>query len=122
MPIQITQVEPGIYLNTWVGHVTMDDVLQSERDGEALLRVDETRVVLVNDLSQVTHVPMDLKALRRVAENNPHVVALLVVNAPSIVRVVGAAQAQTVKWRVEFFDDLERAFERGRTLLREENT
>lgn len=119
MPIEIAQVEPGLYLNKWVGHVTMDEVLQSERQGAALMGADETRVVLVNDLSDVTNLPMDLKALRRVAESNPQVIALLVVNAPGIVRLVGEAQAKTLSWTVEFFNDVEGALERGRALLRE---
>lgn len=107
----------GLYLNTWIGHVTMEDVLASEREGAALLTADETRVVLVNDLSQVTHLPLDVKALRRVAENNPQVIALLVVHAPNIVRLMGEAQARTVDWQIEFFEDQEHAIERGRALL-----
>jgi methionine synthase I (cobalamin-dependent) len=119
MPIRITQVEPGLYLNTWIGHITMDDVLQSEREGAAMMTEGETRVVLVNDLSDVTHLPVDLKALQRVTENNPQVIALLVVNAPGIVRLMGEAQAKLVKWQIAFMDDLERALEEGRALLRE---
>ncbi len=117
MPIQITRIAPGLFLNTWIGHITMDDVLQSEREGAAALSADETRIVLVNDLSAVTHLPMDVKALRRVAESNPQIIGLLLVKAPGIVRLMGEAQAKTVNWHVEFLDDLDTALERGRELL-----
>lgn len=119
MPIQIARVEPGLYLNTWVGHITMADVLQSEQDGVAALNPDETRIVLVNDMSAVTHLPMDVKGLRRVAESNPQIRALLLVKAPGIVRLMGEAQAKTIKldWLVEFFDDLDSALARGQAIL-----
>jgi hypothetical protein len=121
MPIEITHVESGVYLNRWIGHVTLDDVQQSEQEGVKLLRPDEPQVVLVNDLSDVTKLPLDLKALRRVVEKNPQVIALLVVNAPPIVRLAGEAQAKTVTWHIEFFDALDAAYERARALLANTN-
>src|SRR5262245_19760815 len=119
MPIETTRIESGIYLNRWIGAVTMDDVLQSEQSGAKNLRSDEPHVVLVNDLSDVTKVPMDAKALRRVVENNPQVIGLLIVNAPVLLRMMGAAQARSVSWIVEFFDVLDMAYERARVLLAE---
>lgn len=119
MPIETTRIENGIYLNRWVGAVTMEDVLQSEQNGAKNLRSDEPRVVLVNDLSEVKKVPLDIRALRRVVENNPQVIALLIVNAPALLRMVGEAQAKSVSWIVEFFDALDEAYERARGLLTE---
>lgn len=119
MPIETTRIENGIYLNRWIDAVTMEDVLQSEQNGMKNLRSDEPRVVLVNDLSEVKKVPLDTKALRRVVENNPQVVALLIVNAPALLRMVGEVQAKSVSWIVEFFDALDAAYERARGLLTE---
>jgi hypothetical protein len=121
MPIEITHVESGVYLNRWIGHVTLDDIQQSELEGTKLLRSDEPQVVLVNDLSDVTKLPLDLKALRRVVEKNPQVIALLVVDAPPIVRLAGEAQARTVTWYIEFFETLDAAYERARALLANTN-
>lgn len=119
MPIETTRIENGIYLNRWIGAVTLDDVLQSEQRGAKNLRTDEPRVVLVNDLSEVTKVPMDAKALRRVVENNPQVIGLLIVDAPMLLRMMGEVQAKSVSWIVEFFDALDAAYERARVLLAE---
>ncbi len=119
MPIETTRIENGIYLNRWIGAVTMDDVLQSEQSGATNLHPDEPRVVLVNDLSEVKKVPLDTKALRRVVENNPQVIGLLIVNAPALLRMVGEAQAKSVSWTVEFFDALDVAYVRARVLLAE---
>jgi len=119
MPIETTRIENGIYLNRWIGAVTMEDVLQSEQNGIKNLRSDEPRVVLVNDLSDVRKVPLDTKALRRVVENNPQVIGLLIVNAPMLLRMAGEAQAKSVSWTVEFFDALDAAYERARGLLAE---
>lgn len=116
MPIETTRVEAGVYLNRWIGHITLDDILASEREGERLITPDEKRIVLVNDLSAATRLPLDLKALRRIAELNPQIIALLVVNAPALVRMAGEAQAKLVSWRVEFFDSLDVALERARSL------
>jgi hypothetical protein len=119
MPIETTRIENGIYLNRWIGAVTMEDVLQSEQSGTQNLRPDEPRVVLVNDLSEVSKVPLDTKALRRVVENNPQVIGLLIVNAPVLLRMVGEVQAKSVSWIVEFFDAMDAAYERARVLLAE---
>jgi hypothetical protein len=119
MPIETTRIENGIYLNRWIGAVTMEDVLESEQNGTTNLRADEARVVLVNDLSEVKKVPLDTKALRRVVENNPQVIGLLIVNAPVLLRMAGEVQAKSVSWIVEFFDALDAAYERARGLLTE---
>jgi hypothetical protein len=119
MPIETTRIENGIYLNRWIGAVTMEDVLQSEQRGIKMIGADEPRVVLVNDLSEVSKMPLDTKALRRVVENNPQVIGLLIVNAPVLLRMAGEAQAKKVSWIVEFFDVLDSAYARARVLLAE---
>ncbi len=117
MPVDITRIAPGLFLNRWSGQVTLAEVMQAEQDGLRLLQPDETRVVLVNDLSAASKFPMDLKALRRITETNPHIIALLVVDAPSMIRMVGEVQAKTLNWLVEFHNTLEQALERGHALL-----
>lgn len=117
MPVEITRIESGLYLNRWHGQVTLAEVMQAEQDGLQMLQPDETRVVLVNDLSAASKFPMDIKALRRIAETNPHVVALLVVDAPSMIRMVGEAQAKSLSWIVEFHDTLDTALTRGHEIL-----
>jgi hypothetical protein len=121
MPIITTRIQPGLFLNQWQGHITMQDVLASEHDGLRLLQPDETRVVLVNDLSAAETFPADIKALRRIAETNPHLVAVLVVAAPGMIRMVGEAQARTISLIVEFYATLDEALTRGRELLAEDN-
>ncbi len=117
MPVEITRIESGLYLNRWHGQVTLAEVMQAEQDGLHMLQPDETRVVLVNDLSAASKFPMDIKALRRIAATNPHIVALLVVDAPSVIRMVGEAQAKSLSWIVEFHDTLDTALARGREIL-----
>lgn len=117
MPIEIKRIAPGLFLNRWQGDVTMADVTQSEQTGVQMLLPGETRVVLVNDLSAVGRFPVDVRALRRVVEANPHVIALLVVDAPSILRMAGEAQAKRIEWVVEFYDTLDDALARGQALL-----
>ena len=118
MPIETERLESGLYLNRWQGDITLDEIHASETQGAALMQQHgEEKVVLVNDLTDIRKVPMDLKALRRVVENNPQVVALLVVNAPSMMQMYGQAQAQTVPWIIDFFDTMDEALSRGRDLL-----
>jgi hypothetical protein len=59
-------------------------------------------VVLVNDLADAERVPGDVRALRRIAADNPHVLALLVVSAPAVLRMVAEAQAASAPWQVGF--------------------
>lgn len=120
MPIETTRITARLYLNRWQGHVTMAEVIESEQQGLQMLAPDETRVVLVNDLSAATQFPTDIKALRRIADTNPHILALLVVDAPSMIRMVGEAQAKSINWIVEFYATLEEALQRGRELLNDD--
>ena len=117
MPIDTTRIQAGLFLNRWQGDVTMREVLESEKNGINMLQPDETRVVLVNDLSAANRFPTDIRALRRIAETNPQLIALLVVDAPSMVRMVGEAQAKNLSLLVEFYDTVEEALARGQDLL-----
>ncbi|MBZ0294389.1 MAG: hypothetical protein K8L99_17635 [Anaerolineae bacterium] len=117
MPIETTRIAPGLFLNRWQGDVTMAHVTQAEQVGAQMLLPEETRVVLINDLSAADRFPTDIRALRRITETNPRVIALLVVDAPSMIRMVGEAQARQVQWIIEFYDTLGDALERGRVLL-----
>lgn len=118
MPVETTRAERGLYVNRWLGAVTLDDIAQAAQAGGALMQAHgETRVVLVNDLGAVGRLPADTRALRRIAADNPQVIALLVVNAPSIVRLVAEAQAASAPWPIGFYDTVEAACAQGRGLL-----
>ena len=117
MPIDTTRIQTGLFLNRWQGDVTTSEVLESEKNGINMLQPDETRVVLVNDLSAANRFPTDIRALRRIAETNPQLIALLVVDAPSMVRMVGEAQAKNLRLLVEFYDTIDEAFERAKAIL-----
>lgn len=118
MPIETERLDTGLYLNRWQGDITLAEIHTSEAQGAALMQQHgENKVVLVNDLTDIGKVPLDLKALRRVVENNPQVIALLLVNAPSMMQMFAQAQAQTVTWIIDFFDTMDEAVNRGRDLL-----
>lgn len=118
MPIETARVERGLYVNRWLGAVTLADIAQVAQAGRALMQAHaETRVVLVNDLGAAERLPADMRALRRAAADSPQVIALLVVNAPSLVRAVAEAQAASAPWPVGFFDTVEAACAHGRGLL-----
>lgn len=118
MPIETERLDHGLYLNRWQGDITLDEIRASEARGAGLMQQHgEAKVVLINDLTDIRKVPLDLKALRRVVENNPQVIALLIVNAPSMLQMYGQAQAQTVPWIIDFFDTIDAAVSRGRDLL-----
>ena len=118
MPIETTRLGHGLYLNRWLGAVTLDDIAQSAQAGGALMRAHgEARVVLVNDLADAERLPGDVRALRRIAADNPHVLALLVVSAPAVLRMVAEAQAASTLWQVGFFETVDEACAHGRALL-----
>ncbi len=117
MPIETTRIQTGLFLNRWLGDVTLDEIIESEKNGLQMLQPDEKQVVLVNDLSAANRFPTDIRALRRIADTNPQIMALLVVDAPSMIRMVGEAQAKNLSWIVEFYETLDEALARGRVLL-----
>lgn len=120
MPVEIARVERSLYLNRWLGAVTLDDVMQAAQAGRALMQLHaEAQVVLVNDLESVERLPADARLLRRMAADNPQIIALLVVSAPSVVRLMAEAQAASAPWQIGFFDTVEAACAHGRGLLRE---
>lgn len=118
MPIETTRLGHGLYLNRWLGAVTLDDIARSAQAGSALMQAHgEARVVLVNDLADVERLPGDVRALRRIAADNPHVLALLVVSAPAVLRMVAEAQTASAPWPVDFFETVDDACAHGRALL-----
>lgn len=122
MPIETMRIDHGLYVNRWTGDVTIDDIAQAASVGIGLMQTHgETRVVLVNDLSAVARLPVDARALRRIAADNPHVVALLVVDAPVMVRMVAEAQAASAPWQIAFCETLDAAYAQGRALLADVN-
>lgn len=118
MPIETTRLGHGLYLNRWLGAVTLDDIAQSAAAGSALMQAHgEACVVLVNDLADAERLPGDVRALRRIAADNPHVLALLVVNAPTMLKAVAETQAVSALWPVSFFETVDEACAHGRALL-----
>lgn len=117
MPIITTRLEKGIYLNVWEGRISLADIEESERAGVALLQMDEDQVVLINDLSQATHFPMDPKALQHLAKRNKRIAALVMVNTPIIARTIGEIQAKRSGWPLYFVDTQEDALAQAHAIL-----
>lgn len=117
MPITITHLEKGIYLNIWEGRITLADLEESKQRGEALLQKDEVHVVLINDLSQATHFPMDINALKQHAERIDQLAGMVMVNTPIIARTIGEVQAKLHGWSLYFVDTLDEAIIQAHAIL-----
>jgi hypothetical protein len=119
MPIQVAFIEPGIYLSEWIGQVTADEVRQSQRDGTALANThQEKRTVLIVDFAQMRRFPIDISLLNRSAVRDPRLHRILLVNAPSGVRLVAGTlakvypkAAERIEVRADRADGLARAHE-----------
>jgi len=90
MPIQILFVEPGIYQGDWSGTVTIDEVYASmqEVSDAAAEHGDDRYAVLVN-LSDVKHIPFDLRNLLKISNSDDHVVEFIIIKAPAIGQALG---------------------------------
>lgn len=117
MPISITRVEKGIYLNIWEGRITVQEMEESEQRGLAMLEDDEQQIVLINDLGAATHFPMDIKMLKDHVQRNGKIAGIVMINTPLIARTVGEMQAKLNGWALYFVDTQEAALTKARAIL-----
>jgi|GEM_PF-4959514 len=122
MAITFSRPEPNIYVSTWSGVLTIDELSSAQEEGrEAARSYGDERYVLITDVTDVKRFPMDISAFRKLIATNPEVVATLVVNPPVPMQMMtDLLKKFQITMKVEAFKSLDAALERARALLVEE--
>lgn len=71
MPVKIARLEAGIYHSRLTGTVQLEDLLNSQQQGQTLLEQHgEKRHVLILDIDGSTQMPFDIRQAGQVLQNN----------------------------------------------------
>jgi hypothetical protein len=123
MPIEVSLLEPAIYLSRWIGNVTPTDVLESLKTGGRMSAAQgDKRAILIVDFGEVTRFPISLQLLQgSVAKGEKRVMkGVLLLNAPYAVRLVGENLRKIYRRKIvnlEFVNSMEAAMKRAREML-----
>lgn len=101
-------VEDRVILQRLYGEVTIDDLKESTRSGEALLNSSPEQVIyLLVDARAVTHYPKQLRELVSVFQDAKpdKVIWTLILSEETIVRFLGSAVTQMLGLRVRVFKE-----------------
>ena len=89
MPIYLSFVEPRIYLAEWKGMVTLHEVVhRTPNINDLVTERGDTEYVLLIDMSQVTHFPLDIHNLRSSADDDSRAMCYFIVQPPPVARVI----------------------------------
>jgi hypothetical protein len=88
MSIEVTRVEPKLYLNVATGFAKLEDVAGAVQEmARMATELGDPFYVIVSDATEVRNIPFDLKNLRHLAERDHKIAAILIVNPPYIAKI-----------------------------------
>jgi hypothetical protein len=120
MSIEVTRIEPRLYLNVPKGFTKLEDVAGAIQE-MARLATEHTDpfYVIVSDATAVRNIPFDLKNLRHLAERDPRIAAILIVNPPYIARVAANIIAKISATTLEVYATRDEAIQRAHQVIAE---
>lgn len=120
MPVEISRYEPGIYRTQLSGEIALDELLNSQAQGEEMAAAHgDQRYVLIIDIDKSTQMPFDLRNAGKIVEKN-NALAVLSVGASFHIRFLVTMLGGLFRLgRVEHHGSLNAAVERARKILAE---
>ena len=119
MPVEVTRLEPNLYLNVSSRAVKMQEVSDAVK---AMARLatenDEQYYVIISDASAMTSIPLDIRTLRDLANWDRRMIALLLVKPPYLASVAANIVSKVSALIFESYATQEAAVERAHELLR----
>ena len=119
MPVEVTRLEPKLYLNVSSRAVRMAEIKDAVQEMARLATVhNDEYYVIVSDASAMTNIPLDIRALRELADLDPRLIAMLLVKPPYLATVAVNIISRVSALIFEHYDSREAALERAQNLLR----
>ena len=118
MSIEVTRVEPKLYLNVATGFAKLEDVAGAVQEmARMATELGDPFYVIVSDATEVRNIPFDLKNLRHLAERDHRIAAILIVNPPYIAKVAANIIAKISATTLEVHATRESALQRAHDVL-----
>ena len=120
MSIEVTRLEPKLYLNVPTGFARPEHIAGAIQEMARLATEHgDPYYVIVSDATEVRNIPFDLKNLRQLAERDPRIAAMLIVNPPYIAKVAAIIIAKISATTLEVHATREAAMQRAHEVLTE---
>ncbi|MEO0563768.1 MAG: hypothetical protein AAF125_16805 [Chloroflexota bacterium] len=119
MPVEIERLEPDIFLLHWIGDIGVKDLAASHAETTAITTADGIdRYVHIISTAELGKIPADAIGARQVLIDYSNVIALLMIDSPTIIRILTrTVNSITPQVAIETHSDLEAAKARAYTLL-----
>ena len=118
MPIQVDQIEPHIFRNVLSGSVSLRELQQVVKKMRELAdQTQETYYAVISDATRLGTIPFDVQNLRKVAEIDPRMIAILVIKSPFVVRVAADIVSRVTRLTMEHVNTESEGLERARQLV-----
>ena len=123
MPVQVQHPEPMIYINIITGNLTLQEMHRTIQEmGQMADANNEPHYVLISDATALRNIPFDVQNLRKLAEFDPRIIALLVVNASFVVKVAADLVGKVSPLPIEHANSVGEALLRAKALLEKQQT
>jgi hypothetical protein len=120
MPVEISRIQPGIYLNV-VSGALQTEVIGSAIEEMASLAAEhnDPYYVVISDATEVKNIPFDIKTLRRFAEKERRIAGFLIVQAPYLAKVAANIITRVSSVTLETYETRDAALQRAQEMLAE---
>lgn len=120
MPIEVTRIEPKLYLNVSTGVAKMEEIAGAiQQMAHLATEYGDPYYVILSDASEVRNIPFDLKNLRQLAERDRRIAAILIVNPPYIAKVAANIVSKISSTPLEVHETRDAALQRAHQILAE---
>jgi hypothetical protein len=119
MPVEVTRLEPKLYLNVSSRAVRMAEIRDAVQEmARMATEYQDEYYVIISDASAMTNIPFDIRALRELADLDPRLIALLLVKPPYLASVAVNIISRVSSLVFEHYASRDAALERAHEILR----
>jgi hypothetical protein len=119
MPVEVTRLEPKLYLNVSSRAVKMAEIKDAVQEmARMATEHNDEYYVIISDASAMTNIPLDIRALRALADLDPRLIAMLLVKPPYLATVAVNIISRVSSLIFENYQSREAALERAHEILR----
>lgn len=118
MPVELARYAAGIYITRWTGDIRLDDLFESQAEGQALIQTHQDKYyVLVIDSSNGRLIDMDFTGLRRLYRSEQNNLGLVLVGLNQAATFFSKTVTQILNLRVAYTDSIDKSVQIAQTWL-----
>jgi hypothetical protein len=121
MAMDLNREAPGIYVATWSGFISIQDIIAELQKLNQMADEDGfEKYIYVLDLRNASSIPFDIRNLRRLAEEGSSRRYTVIVGASYGIHVLTKIVSRFTDYDIEFFDEVEEAVEFAHKAIKEQ--